>query len=166
VQQTIPFERGVFTISLDFELIWGTRDKYGIEKFQEACRIEREVVIDRLLNLFVEFQFPATWCIVGHLMLDHCTGHKDIIPPQHSWCKDWFALDPCTDEASAPLFYGQSLIRKIQQCKVPQEIGSHTSRCVARIWFSHLSRHGTAMVRSHARSFKANCTIAHHTCCL
>ena len=121
-----PYKRGIFTISLDFELIWGTRDKYGIEKFREACRVEREVVIDRLLKLFVEFEFPATWCIVGHLMLDRCTQHRDIVPPQHSWCKDWFGLDPYSDEASAPLFYGRSLVQKIQQCKIPQEIGSHT----------------------------------------
>jgi hypothetical protein len=131
VSRPIKFERGVFTISLDFELIWGTRDKYGIERFREACRIERETVIDRLLGLFVEFQMPATWCIVGHLMLDHCTcengvKHKEVIPPQHSWCKDWFAHDPCSDEKSAPLFYGRTLVQKIQKCDVPQEIGSHT----------------------------------------
>jgi len=122
----LSYERGIFTISLDFELIWGTRDKYGVEKFEKACRIEREVVIDRLLKLFEEFQFPATWCIVGHLMLDHCNGHKDIVPPQHSWCKDWFGLDPCSDEGSAPLFYAKSLVQKIRQCPVQQEIGSHT----------------------------------------
>jgi len=131
VNHQAKFDLGIFTISLDFELIWGTRDKYGIGQFQEACRIEREIVIDRLLKLFVEFQFSATWCIVGHLMLDHCTAqngikHKEIVPPQHSWCKDWFALDPCTDEASAPLFYGRSLVQKIKECEVPQEIGSHT----------------------------------------
>ena len=125
------FERGVFTISLDFELIWGTRDKYGIDRFREACQIERDFVIDRLLKLFVDFKFPATWCIVGHLMLDHCAvqnggKHPEIVPPRHFWCNDWFELDPCRDEGSEPLFYAQSLVRKIQECKIPQEIASHT----------------------------------------
>jgi len=74
---------------------------------------------------------PATWCIVGHLMLDHCScnngiKHPEITPPQHSWCKDWFALDPCSNESSAPLFYARSIVEKIQKCKIPQEIGSHT----------------------------------------
>jgi hypothetical protein len=146
------FDRGVFTISLDFELIWGTRDKYGVEKFQQACRIEREVVIDRLLRVFEEFQFPATWCIVGHLMLDRCTGHEEIIPPRHSWCKDWFALDPCSDEASAPLFYGRSLVKKIQECKIPQEIGSHT--------FSHVIFGDPGCSEETARSELAACVRA------
>ena len=54
------WDRGVFTISLDFELIWGTLDLFGPERFGKACEIEREAV-GRLLDLFVEFEVPATW---------------------------------------------------------------------------------------------------------
>ena len=125
------FDRGIFTLSLDFELIWGTLDKRGPDGFRKACEVEREYVIDRLLNLLVEFRVPATWCIVGHLMLDHCVcengvKHKSIIPPNHSWCKDWFAHDPCGDEKKFPLFYGRSLVEKIRDCEVSQEIGCHS----------------------------------------
>jgi hypothetical protein len=125
------FERGIFTLSLDFELIWGTLDKRGPNGFREACEIERKYVIDRLLNLFVEFEIPATWCIVGHLMLDRCdkengAKHRSIVPPKHSWCEDWFQHDPCGDEKTYPLFYARSLVEKIRDCSVPQEIGSHS----------------------------------------
>src|SRR5687767_151845 len=125
------YERGIFTISLDFELIWGTLDKRGPYGFKRVCEVERKYVIDRLLDLFVKFRIPATWCVVGHLMLDHCTcengvKHKSIFPPNHSWCKDWFAHDPCGDEKSFPLFYARSLVEKIRDCVVPQEIGSHS----------------------------------------
>ncbi len=125
------FDRGVFTLSLDFELIWGSQDKYGEKGFGQACVIEREVVIERLLNLFVEYGISATWCIVGHLMLDHCVckngvKHQEIVPPTHSWNPDWFASDPCGDEKTFPLYYGRTLVEKIRDCSVPQEIGSHS----------------------------------------
>ena len=127
----MTFPRGVFTLSLDFELIWGALDKRGPDGFRKPCEIERQHVIARLLQLFVEFKLPATWCVVGHLMLDHCdckngVKHPSIVPPNHSWMRDWFAHDPCGDEKSFPLFYGRSLVEKIRDCAVPQEIGSHS----------------------------------------
>src|SRR6187397_2127119 len=117
-------ERGVFTISLDFELIWGALDLFGPERFRRACEREREAV-GRLLDLFVEFDVPATWCIQGHLFLDRCAAvngrkHPEIVRPSHAWCRrDWFEHDPGGDEASAPTFLGRSLVEKIRDCPVP-----------------------------------------------
>jgi peptidoglycan/xylan/chitin deacetylase (PgdA/CDA1 family) len=128
----VELDRGVFTISLDFELIWGTLDLFGAEKFRAACEIERAVIIDRLLDLFVEYDIPATWCILGHLFLDHCESeqgikHPEIVRPAHAWFKqDWFEHDPSGDEDSSPLFFGRSLVEKIQSCTVKQEIGCHS----------------------------------------
>lgn len=119
-------------MSLDFELIWGTLDHGGPERFSRACEIEREVVIDRLLGLLAEFEIPATWCIVGHLFLSSCSPvdgvpHPEIVRPSHAWSPgDWFAQDPCGTEASDPIFYGASLVEKIRACPVPQEIGCHS----------------------------------------
>jgi peptidoglycan/xylan/chitin deacetylase (PgdA/CDA1 family) len=131
-QDSLELEQGVFTISIDFELIWGTLDLFGREGFQRACELERKLVIDRLLDLFVEFNIPATWCVLGHLLLDHCMPedglkHPEIVRPSHSWCAgDWFDNDPGGNEESAPLFFGRSLIEKIRVCPVPQEIGGHS----------------------------------------
>ncbi len=125
-------ETGVFTISLDFELIWGTMDKYGPSRFEKLCAIERSCVVDRLLGLFTEFGISATWCTVGHLFLNSCSTdrkvkHPEIVRPNHSWVPhDWFLHDPCATEETAPLFYGRSLIEKLLDCRVRQEIGSHT----------------------------------------
>ena len=128
------FERGVFTISLDFELIWGTLDLFGPDKFRRACEIERERVIDELLDLFVEFEFPATWCIVGHLFKDKCEGkseHSHLVRANHKWVKDdWFDHVPCEHENDKSVFLARSLIEKIKNCTVEQEIGSHS--------FSHM----------------------------
>src|SRR5438046_2770718 len=116
-------ETGIFTISIDLELIWGTMDRAGIDRFAPACRVEREVVIDRLLDLFGKYDVSATWCIVGHLFLDRCSAngrkHPEIVRPRHSWMKsDWFANDPVGTEASDPLFYGRSLVEKIRNATV------------------------------------------------
>jgi peptidoglycan/xylan/chitin deacetylase (PgdA/CDA1 family) len=125
-------EKGVFTLSLDFELIWGTLDLFGPDRFQAACEFERRVVIDRLLELLAEFEVPATWLVLGHLLLDSCrregtVPHPEIHRPRHSWVEgDWFAHDPCADEQSHPTFYGRTLVEKIRACPVPQEIGSHS----------------------------------------
>jgi hypothetical protein len=105
----IELPSGIFTISLDFELIWGTLDKPKHSRFRRLCAIEREQVIDRLLALFAEYRISATWCTVGHLFLD-----QDRDKGVHS------------TDADAPIFYGRDLIEKIRGCKTPQEIGSHT----------------------------------------
>lgn len=126
------FEKGVFTISLDFELIWGTLDHNGLERFGEICRVEREQVIDRLLALFVEFDISTTWCVVGHLFLDQCEKHNgikhpEITRPAHDWVThDWFEFDPNETENEKSIFVGRSLVEKIRDCPVPQEIGSHS----------------------------------------
>jgi hypothetical protein len=115
----IKFEKGVFTLSLDFELIWGTAD-LNIEDFKRICKIEREVVIDRLLELFEEFELSATWAILGHLFLDKCESkngkkHPEIVRPNFSWIKDyWFAHDPDGIETGESIHLGRKLVEKIR----------------------------------------------------
>jgi peptidoglycan/xylan/chitin deacetylase (PgdA/CDA1 family) len=145
-----PLERGVLTISLDFELIWGTLDLFGPERFRRACEVEREA-IPRLLDLFAEYDVPATWCILGHLFLDRCAGgHPETVPPAHAWCRGpWFAHDPAGTETSHPTFYGRSLVERIRACPVPQEIGCHT--------FSHAIFGDSGCSRETAHSELAAC---------
>src|SRR5579875_1932353 len=110
--QAVQFASGIFTISLDFELIWGTLDKPKWRRFQRLCAIEREEMIGRLLALFREYEISATWCTVGHLFLDHCCGQ----------CRSQESSnDPGTCEHTHPIFYGRELIDKIRRCPVPQE---------------------------------------------
>jgi peptidoglycan/xylan/chitin deacetylase (PgdA/CDA1 family) len=130
--RVMNLDRGVFTISLDFEMIWGTQDLFGPERFRKACETERACVIDRLLDLLVEYELSATWFVVGHLMLDHCDAHSglkhpEIVRPTHSWTsKDWFKHDPGGCEVDGSVFLGRSLVKKILACRLPQEIGCHT----------------------------------------
>jgi hypothetical protein len=123
------FPRGIFTLSLDFELIWGTLDLFGPDGFRDACLRERAGVVDRLLGLLAEHRISATWLTVGHLMLERCSGpaHPEVVRPSHAWSGgDWFARDPGGDEETSPLFFARSLIQRIRACPVPQEIGGHS----------------------------------------
>jgi peptidoglycan/xylan/chitin deacetylase (PgdA/CDA1 family) len=121
-------DRAVFTLSLDFELIWGALDLFGPDGFRDACLAERAHVVDRLLALLVEHDVSATWLTVGHLFLERCGGaHPEIVRPTHAWSRgDWFADDPGGDEATAPLFFGRSLVRRVLDCRVRQEVGGHS----------------------------------------
>lgn len=97
---TRQLERAAFTVSLDFELMWGTKDRSYGESFRKLCEVERRVVVDRLLDLLTEFDIRATWGVVGNLFLDK--DHAD------------------------PLLYAPDLIERIRRCPVRQEIASHT----------------------------------------
>ena len=147
-------DRGVFTISLDFELIWGTADLFGPGRFRAACERKRTAVA-RLLDLFVEFDVSATWCVLGHLFLDRCAPvngckHPEIVRPAHRWCRgDWFQHDPGGSEETAPVFFGRSLVEKVRSCPVPQEIGCHT--------FSHAVFGDPGCSRAAAESEVAAC---------
>ncbi len=124
------FERGVFTLSLDFELAWGKLDKSEWRNFQDICLREREAV-GELLDIFHEFGVSASWCAVGHLFLNKCTGHGQKKHPEirraaGSAEEVRFSRDPGSNEKEAPAFYGSELIDLIRRCPTKQEIGSHS----------------------------------------
>ena len=120
----------MFTLSLDFELIWGTLDLFGPDGFREACLRERAGVVDRLLALLVEHEVSATWLTVGHLLLDALRGPR----PSGDRAAD-ARLEPrrlvrgrsrADRRRRPPLFFARSLIERIRACPVPQEIGGHS----------------------------------------
>lgn len=130
--------RGVFIISLDLELAWGSFDLWGpldtdIHRSSYDRFIQtRRKVIDALLRLFKEYQVPATWAIVGHLFLDHCEAvdgvkHSDMPRPIHSWFKDdWYACDPISNIERDPVWYGRDIVEKIMTAEPRQYIGCHS----------------------------------------
>jgi peptidoglycan/xylan/chitin deacetylase (PgdA/CDA1 family) len=121
--------RGVFTLSLDFELAWGSRDlSDNIEPLLRLARVTREQVFHPLLELLESRGMSATWATVGHLFLPSARReagrlHPQLTPPRHAWKPDWFAGVPEGDETSAPEFYARSLVQRLLQSG--QEVGSH-----------------------------------------
>jgi hypothetical protein len=125
-----------FVISIDTELAWGSiYDEKILEKRLDAFKNTR-TAINEILKLFEKYNISATWALVGHLMLENCheengVKHPDVVRPSYSWFnKDWFHYDPCENIGDNSIWYGNDIVEKIKECKVKQEIGSHS--------FSHI----------------------------
>lgn len=121
---------GVFTISLDFELYWGVRDKVDLEAYGSKI-LGARTAISRLLDLFSEYDVHATWATVGFLFFDEkdeLLAHLPHIRPRYGNPR----LSPYdhvqqigASERKDPYHYGRSLIRQIRSCP-GQEVGTHT----------------------------------------
>lgn len=124
-------KKGVFAISIDTELAWGSFDRGGIIKYKDAYGSERSI-ISRILDLFKRYDISATWAIVGHLFLNNCKKekegvHPDIVRPNHRWFKkDWFSLDPATDLSKDNFWYASDVVGQIRRAQPKQEIASHS----------------------------------------
>ncbi len=119
-----------FVISIDLEMSWGAMH-HGRPHDDTPYGREREVVAD-VLRLMDAYGISATWAVVGHLFLADCSPndgriHPEITRPEYPWLSwDWYDLDPCSDVAHAPTWYGPDLVAAIRACPTPQEIGSHS----------------------------------------
>ena len=121
---------GIFVISLDFELLWGVRDKRTIADYGANILGVRQA-IPAMLELFEARNISATWATVGFLF---CADKAELIasfPRLLPAYKDR-RLSPYDDladlgrdEDSDPYRYGLSLLRQIQ-ARPRQEIATHT----------------------------------------
>lgn len=124
---------GIMVVSIDLELSWGRFDKMPLEELNGQSLQERPH-IRRLLSLMDQYEIPATWAMVGHLMLDGCArdsagvAHRDVTPhAAHSWFpRDWFSTDPCTEARLAPAWYAPDILEWIRSARVRHDIGSHS----------------------------------------
>ena len=122
---------GKFVISLDFELLWGVRDKMTIADYGENIR-GVHTVIPRLLKLFSEHQIKGTFSTVGFLFFetknDLLRNLPEIKPAYTNQKLSPYQdhLEPVGENAAVdPYHYAPQLIKLIQDCP-GQEIGTHT----------------------------------------
>lgn len=119
-------------VSLDFELFWGMQDKHELSEYQDNISGGR-TAIPKMLDLFLSHNIHATWATVGFLFARNYAQAENHFP-----CDELLPTysDPAlssyrcfgsigTDEASAPCYYGNSLISQIAATP-GQEIASHT----------------------------------------
>lgn len=120
---------GAFVISLDFELMWGVRDRVGSgDPYMVNLRGTR-AAIPRLLELFEEFEVAATWATVGFLFAATRAEREAITPLLRPSYADP-RLSPYNeitgaDEEEDPLNFAGSLIERIRSTP-RQEIATHT----------------------------------------
>jgi peptidoglycan/xylan/chitin deacetylase (PgdA/CDA1 family) len=120
-------QKGIFTISLDFELFWGVRDHRTIESYGSNIRNVHSVV-PRLLALFEKYSVHCTWATVGFLFLSDKKELMANLPAERpSYLKKEY--DPYSYIESNDLenvyHFAPALIEQIR--KTPgQELGTHT----------------------------------------
>ena len=122
--------KGVFIISLDFELMWGVRDKRTISDYGDAILGVRET-FDRLLHLFSIYKVAVTFSTVGFLFNRDKQEFLDFPSelPQYrqSELNPYPVIETAVgkDEGHDPYHYAPSLIQKIIN-EGKHEIGTHT----------------------------------------
>ena len=116
--RTTTLDRGLFVVSLDFELAWGTRGRPSAGKV-DAYLDGTRPAIEQLLQLFARFQISATWAMVGGLLLGGQRRHPLLADAR-------YADIPVGDCKSHPNWFADDIVEKIRNCPTPQEIGCHT----------------------------------------
>ncbi|RQH00525.1 polysaccharide deacetylase family protein [Natrarchaeobius oligotrophus] len=110
---------GSVVLSIDAELGWGFHDF-------ETLPSERVEAGRRgwpaLLELLDEYDVPATWAVVGHLMLDSCDGvHADHPAPE-----GWFERERTEWRDREDLRFGRDLVADLLEADVDHEFASHS----------------------------------------
>ncbi|WP_290818514.1 polysaccharide deacetylase family protein [Halovivax sp.] len=110
---------GSVVISLDAELGWGFHDLPEPPRDRvEGARRGWETTLDVL----DDHDVPATWAIVGHLMLERCDReHADHPAP-----RDWFQRERGEWRDRPDLRFGPDLVSAVRESPVAHEIGSHS----------------------------------------
>jgi peptidoglycan/xylan/chitin deacetylase (PgdA/CDA1 family) len=113
-------------LSLDLELAWGSFDHAFGPRLLEMARWTHDQGAPLLLELLARNGLSATWAVVGLVMLDHLPEPLALAPHRTPDGQDWFAhVPPGATEASAPEWFGASLVRRIRAARPRQEIGFH-----------------------------------------
>ena len=120
---------GIFTISLDFELMWGVRDHTTTDAYR-ARILGTRAVIPVILDKFIQHGVHATWATVGLLYNKdaHQLQSSGMPLKVPSYIND--SLSPYPSAATIQsgdnaLFFAPDLISTIKNTN-GQEIGTHT----------------------------------------
>jgi peptidoglycan/xylan/chitin deacetylase (PgdA/CDA1 family) len=122
---------GKFVISLDFELMWGMRDKHTIETYGKNIAAVHEI-IPKLLEKFNVYNIRATFATVGFVFFenkDELIRHIPSKKPQYSNNNlspyDCY-FDKIGENYKEDMYhYAPLLIKNIQEYP-KHEIGTHT----------------------------------------
>jgi hypothetical protein len=124
--------KGVFTVSLDFELHWGGFDKWPMHRYERYFTNTREV-IPRMLDLFYTHQVHVTWATVGmlfhrsrHELIENFPANKPSYKKTQLSAYDYIQKHGIGDDEQAdPYHFAPSLISQILQTP-HQELATHT----------------------------------------
>ena len=110
---------GSVVFSLDAELAWGFPDFADLPMDRvDASRDAWTWLVD----LFDEYDVPATWAVVGHLFLDDCDArHADVDAPD-----GWFAHETGALATRHDVRFAPDLVAAVRNADADHDIGSHS----------------------------------------
>lgn len=122
---------GKFVLSLDFELLWGVRDKRTIQSYGKNITNVKEI-IPRTIHLFEKYGISATFSTVGFLFAETKSELLGYIPDKKPSYEDK-NLSPYNGHfdqvkesySDDPYHFAPELIRSILNAK-GQYVGTHT----------------------------------------
>lgn len=123
---------GILTISLDFELHWGSFEKWPLNERRKYF-LETRKVIPRMLSLFRTFGVHATWATVGMLFFENRRELMNTMPSiRPSYSKKTLSAYSFIanqgigeSEIDDPFHFAASLVAEISATPF-QEVGSHS----------------------------------------
>lgn len=113
------------SLSIEIELGWGMNTSEKFDSRLSPSRSAEDRSFNRLLSICESSRIPISFNIVGHLLLESCSGQHD---GPHEL--DPLRNDPGTDAQSDPLFYAPDMLHKLVEADVDHEFSRHT--------FSHI----------------------------
>ena len=121
-------QHGIFTISLDFELYWGLRDKRSINQYKNNLQGVRKAVPE-ILRAFENGNIHATWATVGFLFFKNSKDLNENLPKllptyKKKELSPYKYIDD-TSNLESIYHFAPELIKLIVE-NDGQEIGSHT----------------------------------------
>jgi len=125
-------ENGYFVVSLDFELMWGVRDKASRKSYEKNVRGVQQV-IPHLLSRFREYGLHATFATVGMLFFRNKKEMLGALPavlpdysnPGFSPYGDYLDQEVGDDWLEDPLHFAPHLVNMIRD-EGCHEIATHT----------------------------------------
>lgn len=114
-------QTGTVVLSLDAELAWGLHDLYPLSTAEQRRVSLARTAWSRLVDLFDEYSIPATWAIVGSILVE-----DDEYQVEHPLSDQWFSTyrDDVTERPKQ--WHGTDLVDAVVDAKVDHELGSHS----------------------------------------
>lgn len=118
-------EKPTFILSLDLELGWGFYSNPQSEILAELRRKPDEYIsaVRKLLEQLDEYDIPATWGTVGHLLLNEKGKfiHRDL-PQFQEGLIEW---ERYQEKCSTPLYRAPDVVKSILAAEMEHEIATH-----------------------------------------
>lgn len=108
-------------ISVDAELAWGFHDRFPLSEPKKRRFVRARDAWRRLVELFDEYEIPATWAIVGHLVepeFDVESVYQELPPGLEMFRK--------YGQYEQNIWLGEELIQGVLDARVSHDIGSHS----------------------------------------